>query len=91
MAVCRMVVCRMAMCRMAVCGIAGRTMAVCRTAANASVEDGSDPVGTAYQMAAQSTRSCARKKAASQKPRPGATPSPGPGAPGSGCAAAASV
>jgi hypothetical protein len=81
MAVCRMVVCRMAMCR----------MAVCRMAANVSVEDGSDPVGTAYQMAAQSTRSCAKKKAASQKPRPGATPSPGPGAPGSDCAAAASV
>ena len=62
-------------------------MAVCRTAANGSVEDGSDPVGTAHQMAAQNTTSCARRKAASQKPRPGTASSPGPGAPGSGCAA----
>ena len=62
-------------------------MAVWRMAANGSVEDGSDPVGTAHQMAAQNTTSCARRKTASQRPRPGAALSPGTGALGSGCAA----
>ena len=78
---------------MAVCRNGSDPVAVCtsRTAADGSVEDGSDPVGTAHQMAAQNTKSCKKRKAASQKPRPGATPSPGLGAPGSGCAAAASV